>query len=175
MGEAGKLLILGAGVYQVPLIRAARSMGLHVAVASIPGPYPGLEIADEVVEEDTVNWSALCGYAETEGVAGVCTSGTDVCVPAIGAICDRLQLTGVSFDSAVLATNKLEMKRAFVEGGVKTARFSIVDFGSALEDVLSIGGKVGVPPRAEVRGLIWQQRNCDREECERRRDGGVVR
>lgn len=36
-----KLLILGAGIYQVPLIETAKRMGLETIVASIPGNYPG--------------------------------------------------------------------------------------------------------------------------------------
>ena len=34
-------MILGAGIYQVPLIRTARRMGLYTIVVSIPGDYPG--------------------------------------------------------------------------------------------------------------------------------------
>ena len=36
-----KILILGAGIYQVPLIRTAKKLGLYTIVASIPGTYPG--------------------------------------------------------------------------------------------------------------------------------------
>ena len=44
-----KLLILGAGIYQVPLIETAKRMGLETIVASIPGNYPGFALADKVV------------------------------------------------------------------------------------------------------------------------------
>ena len=40
-----KVMILGAGIYQVPLIKKAKEMGLHTIVVSIPGNYPGFEIA----------------------------------------------------------------------------------------------------------------------------------
>ena len=32
-----KIMILGAGIYQVPLIRKAKEMGLETLVVSIPG------------------------------------------------------------------------------------------------------------------------------------------
>lgn len=35
-----KILILGAGIYQVPLINTARRLGIETIVASIPGNYP---------------------------------------------------------------------------------------------------------------------------------------
>ena len=43
-----KLLILGAGTYQVPLIKTARRLGIYTIVSSIHGNYPGFELADKV-------------------------------------------------------------------------------------------------------------------------------
>ena len=37
-----KLMIMGAGIYQVPLIRKAREMGIYTIAVSIPGNYPAL-------------------------------------------------------------------------------------------------------------------------------------
>ena len=42
-----KIMILGAGIYQVPLILKAKEMGLYTLVVSYPGPYPGFALADE--------------------------------------------------------------------------------------------------------------------------------
>ena len=50
-----KLMILGAGIYQVQLIRTAKEMGLYTIVVSIPGHYPGFELADKVYYENTVD------------------------------------------------------------------------------------------------------------------------
>ena len=32
-----KLMIMGAGIYQVPLIKTAKKMGIHAMVVSMPG------------------------------------------------------------------------------------------------------------------------------------------
>ena len=40
-----KLMILGAGIYQVPLIKKAKEMGLETLVVSIKGNYPGIALA----------------------------------------------------------------------------------------------------------------------------------
>ena len=50
-----KILILGAGIYQVPLIKKAKEMGLYTIVASIPGNYPGFSYADKVVYENNLS------------------------------------------------------------------------------------------------------------------------
>ena len=64
-----KLLILGAGIYQVPLIETAKRMGLETIVASIPGNYPGFALADKVVYENTVDKEAMLALAKARGEA----------------------------------------------------------------------------------------------------------
>ena len=51
-----KLMIMGAGIYQVPLIKTAKRMGIHTIAVSIPGNYPGFALADENCYENTVDY-----------------------------------------------------------------------------------------------------------------------
>ena len=118
-----KLLILGAGIYQVPLIQKAKEMGFYTIAASYPGPYPGLSLADKVYYTDTTDAEGILKLSRAEQIDGICTTGTDVAVKSIGFVCDALNLPGVSFNSASLATDKACMKQAFLNGGVSTASF----------------------------------------------------
>lgn len=116
-------MILGAGISQLPLIRTAKKMGLYVIVISRYGRYPGFSYADKVYYEDTTNIDRILGIAVLERIDGICKTGTDVAVRSIGQVADTLGLSGVSYDSATLSTNKWKMKRAFMEHGVRTAKF----------------------------------------------------
>lgn len=118
-----KILILGAGIYQVPLIETAKRMGVETIVTSIPGNYPGFAIADKVYHENTVDYDAILALARKENVNGVVTAGTDVAVPTIGKVCDELGLRGLSFEAATIAANKLLMKEAYEREGVRSAKF----------------------------------------------------
>ena len=42
-----KLMIIGAGVYQVPIIKKAKDRGLYTIAVSPYGDYPGLKVADK--------------------------------------------------------------------------------------------------------------------------------
>lgn len=117
-----KLLILGAGIYQVPLIKKARDMGLYTIAASYPGPYPGLALADQAWLIDTTDEKSLLDAAMREGIDGVCTSGTDVAIRSLGYLCQNLNLPGISWEAARILTDKHLMKEAFVSGGVQTPR-----------------------------------------------------
>ena len=75
-----KIMILGAGIYQVPLIKTAKKLGLYTIVVSIPGNYPGFELADKVYYENTVDDEKILEIAKEEQIDGIITTGTDVCV-----------------------------------------------------------------------------------------------
>ena len=121
-----KILILGAGVYQVPLIKRAKERGYYVMAASNSKIDNGTSFADEFLEIDTTDKLNLFKYSEEAGIDAVTTTGTDVAVPSIGFICDKLQLPGLSEYTAYLSTNKIAMKSKFIENNVPTPAFSAV-------------------------------------------------
>lgn len=123
-----KIIILGAGIYQVPLIKKAKEMGLYTIVVSIKGNYPGFSFADKVYYEDTTDFETVLKIAKEEKIDGIITTGTDVAVITIGKVCDELGLPGLSFEAAKIASNKLLMKTKYEEFGVRTARFRKVAF-----------------------------------------------
>ena len=126
-----KILILGAGIYQVPLIKTAKKLGLYSIVASIPGNYPGFELADKVYYENTTDVQKILEIARQEQIDGIVTAGTDVAVITIGEVCDTLGLTGLSAEAAAIATDKLRMKTCYEKFGVRTARFRRISFDDA--------------------------------------------
>lgn len=105
-------MILGAGVYQVPLIRKAAGMGLETVVVSPPGRYPGIPLADIVLGLDTTDIPRIVSAAADYAVAGIATTGTDVCVSTVGAVADALGLNGPSRELADTVSSKTAF-RAF--------------------------------------------------------------
>jgi len=118
-----KLMIMGAGYTQIPLIEAAKRLGCHTIAASIPGDYPGFAAADEVALADIADPDAVVKKAKELNIDAVTTCGLDLGMAAIGAVAEALHLSGPSKRAAALASNKLQMKTALVKQGVQTARF----------------------------------------------------
>ena len=131
-----KLMIMGAGIYQVPLIKKAKEMGIHTIAVSIPGKYPGFAVADEVCHINTVGYDAVLKVAREKQVDGIVTAGTDVAVITIGKVCDELGLCGLSFEAAKIASDKMLMKECYEANGVRTARFRKVHFEDDLEEAI---------------------------------------
>ena len=127
-----KLMIMGAGTYQVPLIKTARDMGIYTIAVSIPGKYPGFAYADEVLHINTVDSEAVLQAAKERKIDGICTAGTDVAVMTIGRVNDAMGLSGISYEAARVACDKVLMKKCYEDNQVRTARYRKIYFN---EDV----------------------------------------
>ena len=137
-----KILVLGAGVYQLPLIRAVQRMGYRSLVLSVVGPYPGIEVADVFFPVNVVDVEEVKELARREGVDAVMTVGSDVAVPSIGAVVDELGIPGTGYEASLRSMNKVLMKKALKEGGVPGADFEVV---RTLEGARSALDKIGLP------------------------------
>lgn len=137
-----KLMILGAGTYQVPLIQTAKRMGLYTIVVSIPGDYQGFALADKIYELDTRDKEGILRAAMEEQIDGICTSGTDVAVSTIGYVCEKMHLSGIPFPAAEIVTDKAKMKEAFLAGGVSAANGVRV---KSAKEAKAAAAKLGYP------------------------------
>ena len=136
------LMILGASVYQVPLIKTAKRMGLRVIVSSIPGNYPGFVYADKVYYTNTVDKESILEIARSENIDGICTTGTDVAVITIGYVNEHMGLHGISEAAAVCATDTALMKDAFAKASVSASTFVKV---TSYEDAVHAANEIGLP------------------------------
>lgn len=137
-----KIIILGAGIYQVPLIKAAKQRGLYTIVVSIPGNYPGFAYADKACMINTTDKDAVLSMAQKEQVCAIATTGTDVAVSTIGYVCEKMGLPGLSYEASTIVTDKARMKEAFARHGVTSAAFEVVH---SREEALAAFGRIGAP------------------------------
>jgi biotin carboxylase len=131
------IAILGGGVYQVPLIKAAKSLGLVVHVVTPNGRFPGIHLGDSHIDLDTRDIASLISFFDANPVNGFATAGTDVAVPSIGALNSRYGFPGISSDSANLCGDKIAMKMAFHKGKVPSPlALFLGDYGDLEESTL---------------------------------------
>lgn len=89
-----KLMILGASYSQMPLIQAAKRLGIYTIVCSTPGSWPGFAEADECSYTDISDPQAVLAEARRTQIQGITTCCLDTGVPAIGTVCEAMGLTG---------------------------------------------------------------------------------
>lgn len=135
--QGKRLLVLGAGRGQVGLYKAAKEMGIVTIAGTMEGNnLPCLPWADEVCYMNIAHPDDVVCKAKELQLDGVATCCLDTGIPALGRVCDALNLTGLEENAAILCGDKLQMKNAFMEHNVSTARYFEVSNEAELEEAL---------------------------------------
>lgn len=142
-----KLLVIGAGPGQMHIIKAAKKLGYHTTVVSVPGNYPGFKIADEILNEDIFNTDAIIAYAKEHGIQGVLSDQSDMAAPLVGRVAEALGLPTWGEETARKFTDKVKMRAVFEKLRLPVpAYFHATTLAEALEGIEKIGFPVVIKP-----------------------------
>ena len=122
-----RLLIIGASFLQLPAIVKAKELGHYVAVADYNPEAVGIPFADEYFNASTIDPEAVVRAARQFKPDGVMTLATDMPMRSVAAVAEELGLPGISTDTAVKATDKAEMIKAFKEHGVPSPWYFVIN------------------------------------------------
>lgn len=110
-----RLMIVGASVLQLPAILKAKEMGLHVAVVDYNPQAVGIQYADEFYAVSTMDEDGVCKAAEQYQPDGIMTLATDMPMRGVAKASEKLGLHSISYETAIKATDKYDMVKAFKE------------------------------------------------------------
>lgn len=136
-----KIMILGASRTQIPLINAAKKMGIYTIVAGIKGNYPGIDLADETCFIDINNKYLVLKKAKELKIDGIATCCMDVGIESLGYVCEKLNLIGISEKAGIYSNNKFLMKEVLLKNNVKTPKFYKIKSKFELEKAWNYFGK----------------------------------
>lgn len=106
-GSGDRVLVVGAGPFQLDVIDAALSLGTEVIVVDRRADAPGMARADHAVAIDTSDVAAVVEVARRFRVTGVVTAASDVAVGAVAAVAEALGLRGLRPEVARRCRDKL--------------------------------------------------------------------
>jgi biotin carboxylase len=120
------ILILGAGIMQVPGIRIARGKGWRVIVADGNPNAIARDMGDRFELVDLKDKEGLLAIARSHsrrtGLDGVFTAGTDFS-SSVAWVAEHMGLPGISFATSMRATDKCLMRESFTRAGVPSPGF----------------------------------------------------
>ena len=108
-----RILVLAAGLLQIPVIKKARELGYYVIAADGDKNAVGFRFADKAIHANIVDPNEMLRIAIEEQIDGVIHPCSEVSMAVMGRINDILNLSGVSEETALQATNKHLMRKAF--------------------------------------------------------------
>ena len=133
-----KILIIGASILQLPAIRKAKELGYYVGVADYNPNAIGIEKADKYFKVSTIDIDGVVKVSQKYKPDGIMTLATDMPMRAVAKACEICGLPGISLDTAIKATDKGEMIKAFEEAGVEHPWYYIVSSQSELAEVMDM-------------------------------------
>ena len=177
-----RVLVIGASILQMPAILKAKELGYYVATVDFNPKAIGIPYADEFYEVSTIDTGAVAKVAKEFRADGVMTLATDMPMRSVARAAEECGLPGISMDTAIKATDKGEMIKAFEANGVEHPWYYIALDKNEFEGVKS---KVKFPcimkptDNAGSRGVVLAH---SLEELEREysytvgesRKGGVI-
>lgn len=127
MTRLKKILILGAGEGQMPLIRRSKAAGWFTIVVSPKGNYPGFKIADKCYYADISSKELVLEIANQEKVQAIATDQTDVSVPTVQYACKQLDLPCIKCQEIENFQKKSRMRDVCKDCGIPTIPYKIVE------------------------------------------------
>ena len=101
-----KLLVIGAGIGQVTIVKKAKKLGYHVTVVTIPGDWPAIPLADDVWYIDIYDRDQIVQKAEKEGITAVISDQNDLVMPTVAYVSEKLGIPGNTCEQVISYCNK---------------------------------------------------------------------
>lgn len=141
-----KIMVVGAGVYQYPLIEAALKYGQVIIVAP--------EIPERIRESvyktfiiDVRSQEKIFEFAKEEKIDAIVTDQTDIAVRTVAYVAEKLGLPSIGYDTAVLFTDKAKMREKCKELGLPVLpNMKVSNLSEAKEYYLSLDSDVIIKP-----------------------------
>ena len=122
-----KLAVLGASYLQKPLVTRANALGVHTICFAWEDGAVCRDICSKYFPISIVDKEAVLKAAETEGIEGIVTAASDVGVPTVSYVAEKMGLVANTVDSARRATNKVTMRETLAAAGLPCPAFVRID------------------------------------------------
>jgi len=134
------LLVLGATPFQIPIIKKAQKMDCYViSMDNVPGN-PGHRYSDEGVDNiSTTDYKKVLKFALEKRIDGIMTGGSDVAIPTIGYVCDKMNLPGITHNQGNILTRKDLFRDFQKKNGLRHPEYYVF---SSLDDFIDKNKKL---------------------------------
>ena len=121
-----KIAIIGANDFQNPLILKAKKLGYETHVFAWQDGSIGEKTADFFYPISIVEKDKILEKCQEIGIDGITTIASDLATVTVTYVAEKMNLVGNSIKCCKKSTNKYEMRKALLEGGVATVKFAKV-------------------------------------------------
>ena len=121
-----KIMILGAGEMQVPIIQKAVELSIYTIVVDYDPKAPGFRIADKPVLLSTNDYENIIILAQNENIDGILTT-SDFPVNIVAKVSNELSLPAMSVNVAAICTNKYLQREFFNQFKINAPKYKLIE------------------------------------------------
>jgi len=148
-----KLAIIGASYLQMPLVKKAKEMGIETHCFAWADGAVCKDIADFFYPVSVLDKETILKECLLIGIDGITTIATDIAVPTISYVAQKMNLTGNSHASALSATNKWHMRDVFLKHGCPVPHYKVATEPKITLDSLNLPVIIKPVDRSGSRGV----------------------
>jgi biotin carboxylase len=137
-----RILVVGAGYEQAPIIQRARQRGLHVIALDGNPDAPGLRHAHTAHVVSTRDDEGILDVARSERIDAITSMVTETPLRAIYHVATALGLPAPSERSVVISTDKAAMRDAFTSHGIPNPSYVRCN---TQDDAAAAADRIGLP------------------------------
>lgn len=119
-------MIVGAGVYQLPLVQeASKEYEVILAAPAITEEFKRL--TEKYYICDVTDKEQILRYAQETKIDGIITDQTDIAVRTVAYVAEKMNLPGIGYETACLFTDKFLMRKQCEKLGIPTLPYKLVE------------------------------------------------
>lgn len=117
------VLVIAGSHWQIPIIKKIKAMGYKAIVINPYENSPAFGYSDEHVLADILDRETCLAYAKDFHIDAVLSDQSDIAVPTVAFISEKMRLNTIGTEQASLYTNKTLMRRFCKENGFSSIEY----------------------------------------------------
>lgn len=139
MNNMKKVMVLGASILQVPIIKQAKALGYCVIAIDMNKDAVGFRYSDTSYPVSTIDIESVLEIARSENIDSIVTAATDMPMKTVAMIGEKLKLKTIPVETALNCTNKYSMRSKLKQHKVPIPTFYKVrnydDYSNAISAI----------------------------------------
>lgn len=162
-----KIMVVAGGEWQCPLVKTIKNMGHYVVCTNLYKNSPAFSYADVGVVADVLDKEKNLEIAKKYNVDAVVTDQSDIAVPTVAYVAEKLNLRGIGASQAELFTNKYLMREFCKKNDFAYPKYRLCYNKEEVESFAALFPKVVIKPinGQSSRGISVIYNGSDIEQC----------
>ena len=128
-----KIAIIGASYLQLPLVKKAREMNIETHCFAWEDGAVCKDVCDYFYPISILDQEKILEICQLVKIDGITSIASDSAVPTICFVAEKLGLISNSYNDALSATNKYEMRQRFIRNNVSCPQFVVAEGNYSVE------------------------------------------